>query len=49
MTHVVTGASGHIGANLVRRLLADGHRVRAVVHRDRRGLEGLDVGSVDVA
>ncbi len=43
MTVVVTGASGHLGANLVRLLLARGERVRALVHRDRRALEGLDV------
>ncbi|GHE43634.1 hypothetical protein GCM10018785_11490 [Streptomyces longispororuber] len=28
---LVTGAGGHLGANLVRRLLADGHDVRALV------------------
>ncbi|WP_179079166.1 NAD-dependent epimerase/dehydratase family protein [Streptomyces rectiverticillatus] len=28
---LVTGASGHLGANLVRRLLADGHEVRVLV------------------
>jgi dihydroflavonol-4-reductase len=43
MTAVVTGASGHVGANLVRTLLARGERVRALVHRDRRALDGLDV------
>jgi dihydroflavonol-4-reductase len=43
MTVVVTGASGHVGANLVRVLLARGERVRALVHRDRRALDGLDV------
>src|SRR5512139_3146350 len=43
MTIVVTGASGHVGANLVRILLARGERVRVLVHRDRRALEGLDV------
>ena len=47
MTVVVTGASGHVGANLVRILLARGERVRALVHRDRRALEGLDVEAVD--
>jgi dihydroflavonol-4-reductase len=40
---VVTGASGHIGANLVRELLARGRRVRALVHRDARALAGLAV------
>ncbi|MBM3695481.1 MAG: NAD-dependent epimerase/dehydratase family protein [Actinobacteria bacterium] len=43
MRVVVTGASGHLGANLVRRLLEGGDRVRAVVHRRARALEGLDV------
>jgi dihydroflavonol-4-reductase len=43
---VVTGAAGHVGANLVRELLARGQRVRALVHDDRRALEGLDVETV---
>jgi len=40
---VVTGASGHVGANLVRALLADGRRVRALIHTTRGGVEGLPV------
>jgi dihydroflavonol-4-reductase len=40
---VVTGASGHVGANLVRALIARGEPVRALVHRDRRALDGLQV------
>ena len=28
---LVTGATGHLGANLVRRLLSDGHRVRVLL------------------
>jgi len=43
LTVVVTGASGHIGANLVRELLARGDRVRVLVHRNTRAVEGLDV------
>lgn len=40
---VVTGASGHVGAALVRALLARGERVRALVRTDVRAVEGLDV------
>lgn len=43
---VITGASGMVGGNLVRELLAQGSSVRAVVHRDRRALEGLEVETV---
>ncbi len=35
-----------MGGNLVRALLGGGHRVRAVVHREARSLEGLDVERV---
>lgn len=47
MTTVVTGASGHLGANLVRALLARGRAVRALVHRDRRALAGLRVETAE--
>lgn len=40
---LVTGAAGHIGANLVRELLHRGRKVRALVHRDTRALDGLDL------
>jgi dihydroflavonol-4-reductase len=43
MTVIVTGASGHLGANLVRALLAQGRTVRALIHHERRGIGGLDV------
>jgi dihydroflavonol-4-reductase len=43
MTVVVTGASGHLGTNLVRALLASGAKVRAVDMRRGPGLEGLDL------
>ncbi|MHB1318978.1 MAG: NAD-dependent epimerase/dehydratase family protein [Anaerolineae bacterium] len=40
---LVTGASGLVGASLIRALLAQGREVRALVHADRRALAGLDV------
>lgn len=42
---LVTGATGHLGANLVRRLLADGAAVRALVRPGDHSaaLDGLDV------
>ncbi len=39
----VTGASGHIGSNLVRQLLDAGHRVRVLHFEDSRGFDGLPV------
>jgi hydroxymethylglutaryl-CoA reductase/dihydroflavonol-4-reductase len=45
----VTGGSGHVGANLVRRLLADGEDLRCLVEPggDRRPFEGLDLELVE--
>ena len=45
---LVTGANGHIGANLVRDLLEHGYAVRALVREksDTRGLDGVDVERV---
>jgi len=43
MLVAVTGATGHIGANLTRALASAGHQVRALVHQDRRGIAGLAV------
>ncbi|MGC9467475.1 MAG: NAD-dependent epimerase/dehydratase family protein [Anaerolineae bacterium] len=40
---LVTGASGLVGANLVRALLAQHRNVRALVHTDRRALAGLEL------
>ncbi|MDE0310132.1 MAG: NAD-dependent epimerase/dehydratase family protein [Acidiferrobacterales bacterium] len=44
----VTGAAGHVGANLVHRLLADGVRMRILLrHEDNNeGVENLDVERV---
>ncbi len=47
MTVVVTGATGHIGANLVRTLLAQGRPVRAVIHVSRQAVDGLDTEIVE--
>jgi len=41
MKVAVTGAAGHLGGAVVRRLLDAGASVRALVHQDRRGIEGL--------
>ncbi|MFC1905279.1 NAD-dependent epimerase/dehydratase family protein [Chloroflexota bacterium] len=46
MLAAVTGASGHLGANLVRELIFREWKVRALVHQDTRALEGLDVERV---
>jgi len=43
MLTLVTGAAGHVGGNLVRRLLELKRPVRVLVHRDTRALEGLEV------
>ncbi len=42
MNVAVTGATGHIGANLVRALIERGDQVRALIHEDERALEGVD-------
>lgn len=43
---VVTGASGHVGGNLVRALLDKGRDVRVLVRNDTRALDGLTVDRV---
>jgi dihydroflavonol-4-reductase len=42
MTVLVTGANGHIGANLVRALIDNGRSVRSLVHVNCNAVEGLD-------
>ena len=48
MTTLITGATGHLGANLVRRLLEDGHTARVLVRRggNDSALDGLKVERV---
>jgi dihydroflavonol-4-reductase len=43
----VTGASGHIGANLVRELLGRGYQVVVLVRQSDAAFEGLDVVKVN--
>lgn len=43
MLTVVTGASGHVGINLSRALIASGRQVRVLSHTSNLGLEGLSV------
>jgi dihydroflavonol-4-reductase len=43
MKTVVTGASGHLGINLIRALISKGRQVRTLSHISDRGLEGLKV------
>ncbi|MBW2160398.1 MAG: NAD-dependent epimerase/dehydratase family protein [Deltaproteobacteria bacterium] len=48
MLTVVTGAYGHVGANLVRALLERGDEVRAADKRQTEALAGLDVEHVPI-
>jgi dihydroflavonol-4-reductase len=43
MTVVVTGATGHVGAALVRALVVKGQPARCLVHKNTAALDGLDV------
>jgi len=45
---LVTGATGFIGANLVRHLLARGQKVRCIIRKPNPLLEGLDLDLVKV-
>jgi len=43
MVVVVTGVTGHAGANLVRALLDEDRPLRALIHVDRKAVQGLDI------
>ena len=44
----ITGASGLLGGNLIRELLSQRRRVRALIHQDTRAVAGLDLETVPV-
>jgi dihydroflavonol-4-reductase len=46
MTVAVTGATGHIGANLVRALIDKHIPTRCLVHKSHRAIDGLDVEKI---
>jgi dihydroflavonol-4-reductase len=46
MIVAVTGASGHIGINLIPKLIDKGYQVRVLVHKNSGAFEGLDVTPV---
>lgn len=46
MTVLITGATGHIGANLVRALITKSRRTRCLVHVNSKGIDGLDTERV---
>jgi dihydroflavonol-4-reductase len=47
MSVLITGASGHVGANLSRALIEKGCSVRCLVHVNCRAIEGLDCERVE--
>jgi dihydroflavonol-4-reductase len=46
MKIAVTGASGHVGNNLCRMLIDQGHQVKALIHKGTKGLPGLQMEPV---
>src|SRR5208337_5167084 len=46
MITAITGATGHVGASLVRSLLEKGRSVRILVRNDLRAVKGLEVEEV---
>ena len=47
MTVVITGATGHVGANLVRTLLAQGRPTRVLLHVNRQGIERPNIETIE--
>jgi len=46
MNIAVTGASGHVGSNLCRILIEEGHQVKVLVHQNTKGIEGLSLQQI---
>lgn len=46
MRIAITGASGHVGANLCRALLEKGYEINALFHEDDRAIKGLPINIV---
>lgn len=46
MIAAVTGASGHIGANLIRSLIEEKYEVRVLYHLNNRSLKDLDISII---
>jgi len=46
MQFAITGASGHVGANLCRALTAKGHHVRALINHSFKSLDGVPVEKI---
>jgi dihydroflavonol-4-reductase len=46
MIVAVTGASGHIGINLLPKLIEEGYEVRVLVHKNDKAFEGFDVSLI---
>ena len=46
MLIAITGTSGHVGANLCRSLIAQGHQVNALLHTDDRAIRGLPLNII---
>lgn len=47
MKVAITGASGHIGANLTRQLIQKGISPRILIRNDQRAVEGLEVETIN--
>ena len=48
-TAFITGASGHIGANLIRTLLKKGWEIKCLVKKDERALKGLNIEKIKIS